>query len=259
LGDPAWPGQDGIVRLRRENIGVCGQRFPCQLCGFVQRALRRFSPPCGSRWYETEVSKLDFLLISGVSQVTFYKISVKEFDATWRTDRAAFSVVMPLGLKVDVNDLGSQYHQRVTCLRIPDVVVKLLVSGKQDRSPWLEAAVFEAHVSMDIYSAPRQHRSHARKQIAFIQEQDAVTGRARRMFGHSLRVSEDDAVSEERLYMNGVFLPQLAVPDLSRGTRSNKSTKARRASQSQPVKLPETSDSDAETGISEAERDARLA
>lgn len=162
---------------------------------------------------------------------------------------------MPHGLKVDVNDLGGQYHQKVTCLRIPDIVVKLLVSGKQDRSPWLEAAAFETHVSMDVYSAPRQHRSHTRKQIAFIQEQDAVTGRARRMFGHSFRIS-DDAIPEERLYMNGVFLPQLAVPDLSRGTRSNKSTKIRRAS---PVKPPETSDSDAETGISEAERDARLA
>ena len=165
---------------------------------------------------------------------------------------------MPLGLNVDANDLGCEDHQRVTSLRIPDIVVKLLVSGKQDRSPWLEAAVFETHLSMDIYSAPRQHRSHTRKQTAFIHEQDAPTGRAQRMLGHYLRGG--DAIAEERVYMNSVFLPQPAVPDLSYGTRSNKGTRMfRRPSHGQTIRLPETSDSDAETGVSEAERDARLA
>ena len=163
---------------------------------------------------------------------------------------------MPLGLKVDANDLGSQDHQRVTSLRIPDIIVKLLVSGKQDRSPWLEAAAFETHVSMDMYSAPRQHRSHTRKQTAFIHEQDAQTGRAQRMLGHYLRGG--DAATEEQVYMNNVFLPQPTVPDLSNGTRSHKGM-FRRASHNQPIMLPETSDSDAETGVSEAERDARLA
>ena len=167
---------------------------------------------------------------------------------------------MPLGFKVDMNDLGSQYHQRVTSLRIPDIVVKLLVSGKQDRSPWLEAAAFETHVSMDIYSAPRQHRSHTRKQTAFIQEQDAPTGRAQRMLRHYLRAAAGDAIAEERVHINNVYLPQPVVPDLSHGTRTHKGTRIfRRASHGQPTKLPETSDSDPETGISEAERDARLA
>ncbi|KAF8630636.1 hypothetical protein AX15_002787 [Amanita polypyramis BW_CC] len=192
--------------------------------------------------------------------VTFYKVSVKEIDATWRADRAAFSVVMPLGLKIDTNDLGSYYHQKVTSIRIPSIVLKLLITGRQERSLWLEAAAFETRVSADIYSAPRQHISHTGRQVAFILEQDQPSGRAHRMFGQYLRPANGNQISKEHSHLNGVFLPQPTVPDLARRSRSNKIPKPfRKAPYASAEKLAETSDSDAETGISEAERDARLA
>ncbi|KAK2463228.1 hypothetical protein APHAL10511_004883 [Amanita phalloides] len=192
--------------------------------------------------------------------VTFYKVSIKEIDATWRTEHAALSVVIPLGLKVDSNDLGSQFHQRITSVRIPDIVAKLLISGKQERSPWLEAAVFEAHVSLDLYSAPHGHGSHVRTQTEFIKEQDRETGRAQRMFGQYLSSIDGEPVQtsgSEQSYLNGLFIPQPPVPNLSRKTQSNKGPKPRRKAEYE--KLADASDSDAETGISEAERDARLA
>ena len=181
-------------------------------------------------------------------------------------DRAAFSVVMPLGLKVDSNDLGSQYHQKVTSIRIPDLVLRLLISGKQERSPWLEAAAFETHVSLDIYSAPRHHRSHTGKQISFILEQDRPSGRARRMFGQYLHSADGNQIldcesSKAHSHLNKVFIPLPTIPDLARRSQSNREFKPFKKTRSyvSGTKLAEASDSDAETGISEAERDARLA
>ncbi|KIL66260.1 hypothetical protein M378DRAFT_192008 [Amanita muscaria Koide BX008] len=192
--------------------------------------------------------------------VTFVKVSVKGCDATWRTDHAALSIELPNGFTIDNNDLGSQYHQKVTSVRIPDILLRLLLRGKRERLPWLEAAVLETHIDVDIYGAPRQHRDHTRKQIAFVQEQDRPSGRAHGIFGRYLCSADIDFIQQHSLHLNGVFLPCPTIPDMFRNSHSKREARAL-------INVPyahgshhdDPSSSDAETGISEAERDARLA
>ncbi|KAF8633289.1 hypothetical protein AX17_004464 [Amanita inopinata Kibby_2008] len=193
--------------------------------------------------------------------VTFYKISVRAFDATWKTDRAALSVLMTQGLKIDTNDLGSQFHQKLNSVRIPSITTRVLTSGKQERLPWLEAAAFESNVFLDVYMGPRRHKEHTRDQVSFILDQDRLTGRAKRMFGNYLR--SQSYLSDEKTHMGGVFLPQPAVPNTGCGTQSDQERRSRKAPYASHslhhANMLDFSDSDGETGISEAERDARLA
>lgn len=86
------------------------------------------------------------------------------------------------GLKFDSNDLGAHHYRRVTSIRIPHISSKVLLTACTERNVWLEAGeiVFDAY--LDIYSAPKGHRLTTRAQLAFVEEQDRLTGRAKRMF-----------------------------------------------------------------------------
>lgn len=86
------------------------------------------------------------------------------------------------GLKFDSNDLGAHHYCRVTSIRIPHISTKVLLTASTERNIWLEAAeiIFDAY--LDIYSAPKGHRLTTRAQLAFVEEQDKLTGRAKRMF-----------------------------------------------------------------------------
>jgi hypothetical protein len=114
--------------------------------------------------------------------VTFLKITVRAVDVTWKAGLAAMVVRLDQGLKFDSNDLGAHHYRRVTSIRIPHISSKVLLTASAERNVWLEAAeiVFDAY--LDIYSAPKGHRLTTRAQLAFVEEQDRPTGRAKRMF-----------------------------------------------------------------------------
>ena len=91
-------------------------------------------------------------------------------------------VCLEQGLKFDSNDLGAHHYRRVTSIRIPHISSKVLLTASTERNVWLEAAeiIFDAY--LDIYSAPKGHRLATRAQTTFVEEQDRLTDRAKRIF-----------------------------------------------------------------------------
>lgn len=100
----------------------------------------------------------------------------------WGMGHAALLLRLGLGIKFDSNDLGSQNYRKVTSLRIPSIVAKVLLRASLDQNTWLEASEIVADAYLDIYSSPQDHRLSTRAQLMFIQEQDKLTGRAQRIF-----------------------------------------------------------------------------
>jgi hypothetical protein len=113
--------------------------------------------------------------------VTFYKIAVKTLEATWKAGHAALLVRFPKGIKLDRNDLGTNHYKRVTSLRVPGVSAKILLTGLPRPMAWLEAAEISLEAYIDIYSSPFNHQALTRAQLAFVEEQDSLTGRAKRI------------------------------------------------------------------------------
>jgi hypothetical protein len=120
--------------------------------------------------------------LTGLLTVTFYKITVKTIEATWKAEQAALLVRFPRGFKLDRNDLGTNYYKRVTSLRLPDVSVKVLLTGSPRPKAWLEAAEIASELYIDIHSSPYNREALTHAQLAFIEEQDSLTGRAKRVF-----------------------------------------------------------------------------
>jgi hypothetical protein len=86
------------------------------------------------------------------------------------------------GLKIDSNDLGAHQYRKVTSLMVPHVSFTMLLRASLDRNIWLEAAAATCDAYLDLYSSPIGHRTMTRNQLAFVEEQDRLTGRARQMF-----------------------------------------------------------------------------
>ena len=119
--------------------------------------------------------------IDNLLTVTFYKIAVKTIEATWKAGQAALLVRFPKGIKLDRNDLCTNLYKRVTSLHLPGVSVKILLTGSRRPKAWLEAAEISSEAYFDIYSSPCNHQALTLAQLAFIEEQDALTGRAKRI------------------------------------------------------------------------------
>ncbi|KAG6841879.1 hypothetical protein C0991_005609 [Blastosporella zonata] len=189
--------------------------------------------------------------------VTFVKFSLKTFDMTWRAANAALVIDLPRGIKTDSNDLGGRYHRKATSLKVAEIYVKLLLTSFLHKNRWLEALSFSADAYVDIYSAPRGYREMAQAQISYIEEQDRLTGRARRMAA-SLGSQSTTEYPKTVAHQNGLYLPHPLLPEQRLGGRPNlvrTRTEVRKSWRS----VTQLSDSDAEEGISEADRDARLA
>lgn len=95
---------------------------------------------------------------------------------------AALILQLPEGFRLDRNDLGAQHYKSVTSLRIPQVSVKVLLTSSLGRQTWLEAAEINLDANIDIYSSPHGHKTLTKAQLAFIEEQDKATGRAKKIF-----------------------------------------------------------------------------
>jgi hypothetical protein len=175
------------------------------------------------------------------------------------------------GVRVDSNDLGGHYHRKLTSLKIPKVFVKVLLSTSGASNHWLEAAEIITDAYLDIYASPRGHRKMTATQIAYVEEQDILTNRARQMLvslrSQGVKTSSSRAVRVMTFisgakHRNGLYLPQpllpkLPEPDETRPLQQDEDTDEQ-PSTSWPMP-GQLSESDTEEGISEADRDARLA
>ncbi|KAJ7251502.1 hypothetical protein B0H12DRAFT_1296299 [Mycena haematopus] len=205
--------------------------------------------------------------------VTYLKFSVAALDVTWRVDNAAMLLSLPSGLRADANDSGGQFHRNLTSLRVPRICVKFLLRSLAEHRRWLEVCELESDAYLDMYSSPIGWRQKAADQTAFIEEQDLLTGRAKRMFrglgSHKEGGIFDDSTIHlpdssclARLsHLNGVFLPQ---PELSDRRRYRSMTTARPTNQhtekrSSWHKRSHLSESDSGEDILDTDRDARLA
>ncbi|KAK0195692.1 hypothetical protein F5146DRAFT_1101121 [Armillaria mellea] len=115
---------------------------------------------------------------------------------------------------------------------------KMLFRNLPDR--WLEAGETAFDVYLDIYTSPVNWRNLAAAQEAFVKEQDALTSRAAKM-----------------LERNGVHIPQPLSPSRKHASWADTVHQRKNATlwpDSRPL-----SDSEEELGVSEADRDARLA
>lgn len=198
------------------------------------------------------------------NDITFLKVKLRRLDATWTAGDACLVISLDDGLKIDSNDRGGNLYRKLTSVRVPRITVKPLFSPEVVtlRRHWFEAAEVVADAYLDIYSSPKGWKDAARVQAAFVREQDAPTGRVRRMFaGPRAQLS----IAGRGIHKNGVYLPQpsLVVPTRSLIVGSQyeeepkpNDTKLLRKPWS---KLEQLSESEREDGATELERDAHIA
>lgn len=113
--------------------------------------------------------------------VTFLKVSIDGLDLVWKAGGAALNFCAPKGLRIDFNDLAGKTYKKVNSIRLRQGVLKLLLASGPNQSSWLEAAHAEVDCCIDLYRAPKGWQEAARKQAKFFVEQDAPTGRAKRL------------------------------------------------------------------------------
>lgn len=88
---------------------------------------------------------------------------------------------LPEGIKVNTNDLAADHYRKVVSLRVPRLSTKVLVTSHVQGASWLEAGELVLDAYADIYSAPKDYLSLNAAQVAFVEEQDRVTDRVKRM------------------------------------------------------------------------------
>lgn len=88
------------------------------------------------------------------------------------------------------NDLGANHYKRLTSLRLPDMSLKVLLAKSPKSNPWLEAGEITTEAYIDMYSSPYNHQALTRAQLAFVVEQDSLTGRAKRIFDQLNRTED---------------------------------------------------------------------
>ena len=211
--------------------------------------------------------------------VTFYKVSVESVDITWKAGSAAVVVSLPEGVKVNTNDLAADHYRKVVSVRAPHITAKVLVTSQIPGASWLEAGEVVADAYIDVYSAPKDYIALNAAQVAFVEEQDRATNRVKRMVaglqGRSdgnLGTQASDTSNATILnetptdaagHHNGVFVPQPMLPNADHRPVLRPSKVEGRAGERAPKwrisTLAHNSDSDEDDGMSEADRDARIA
>ena len=194
----------------------------------------------------------------------------------WKVDNTALLFSLPGGLRADANDLGGHFHRKLTSLRVPRICVKFLLRSLAEHRRWLEVCELESDAYLDMYSSPIGWRQKAADQTAFIEEQDLLTGRAKRMFrgldpdkkggtSHDpSRPPPDSSYLARFFHLNGVFLPQPELSDHRRYRSMEGLTTARppvrQAEKRSPwQKVSYLSESDSDEDVLDTDRDARLA
>ncbi|KAI0314094.1 hypothetical protein OF83DRAFT_1165342 [Amylostereum chailletii] len=112
--------------------------------------------------------------------VTFLKVSLGAIDLIWETDRAAVQISLPEGLSIDMNDLAGKTYRKVTSLRLPKAMCRLL-QRPLGRDRWVEVAEVVLDTAVDIYGCPPQWSKSASDQAHFLMKEDGSTGRLRQL------------------------------------------------------------------------------
>ncbi|KAI0665956.1 hypothetical protein C8Q78DRAFT_985325 [Trametes maxima] len=186
--------------------------------------------------------------------VTFLKVQIDAVHAVWAAGEAAAELALPNGLRFDSNDLAGKTFRKVTSLRIPEGSVKVLLSRKQDRARWIEAADAQLDIDLDVYSAPPNWRDSADRQTRFIAEQDVLTQRAKILYTHEDNLTDASRIRPGRGALdNDFYLPQIRIPRLSPVEKLPERLAVPLASLREDL-----SESDADP-VPESIRDARLA
>lgn len=116
--------------------------------------------------------------------VSFLSVSLGCVDIVWDAGLAAVHLRLAEGLTVHNNDWAGSSYRKVTSIRIPITTLSLLLASSFKSGSWVEAAYADVDVSLDIYSSPAGWEESARLQKAFIEFQDAQTGRFAALFNH---------------------------------------------------------------------------
>ncbi|KAL1748805.1 hypothetical protein HDZ31DRAFT_59984 [Schizophyllum fasciatum] len=196
--------------------------------------------------------------------LTFLKVRLRRLDATWNAGNACLVVSLDDGLKIDSNDRGGILYRKLTSVRVPRITCRALLSPDvaHFRRHWFEAAEAFTDVYLDIYSAPKGWKDLSRAQSIFVREQDAPTGRVKRMFTPP---RSQMALAGRGIHKKGVYLPQPALVLPARAAEPEDHYKDDvKAGDAKPfsrawTKLDQLSESEREDGVTELERDARLA
>lgn len=125
--------------------------------------------------------------------MTFTKVRLGSLDVVWSTGPAAVSLSLPDGIRLDRNDLAGASYKKVTSIRLPTASVKALLASPKAPDHWYEVAQCTFDSMIDMYAAPAGWKEHARKQRAFIIEQDKTTRRA------AILYSPDERLGDSRL------------------------------------------------------------
>lgn len=116
------------------------------------------------------------------SSATFLKLVVDAVEVTWVAGHAAVVLSLSDGLRLSSNDRPGRFHRKASSLRLPNISVKVLLTGGIERSTWLETAELMADAYLDVYLSPVGWKESAQAQADFVRAQDELTGRARLMF-----------------------------------------------------------------------------
>ncbi|OBZ68136.1 hypothetical protein A0H81_11866 [Grifola frondosa] len=194
--------------------------------------------------------------------VTFLKVSLDSLNVVWVAGNAAAELSLPDGLRIDSNDLAGNSYRKVFCFRLPLANVKALLAPNKHTPIWYEAADLKLDANLDIYSAPAGWRESAVAQTKFVIAQDALTERAKVLY-------DSDSLSAEALrpghgaLVNDDYLPQLRIPRRSAHTSEGDHAVRFDSNLKHPFSYSSSqvdqSESDAEDGLPDALRDARIA
>ncbi len=209
--------------------------------------------------------------------VTFIKLSLDVLNVVWDAGNAALELELTDGLRLDSNDLAGLSYSKVTSIRIPHAIVRILLHSDTELNPLYEATELTADVNVDLYSAPADWPHKAKIQSEFLAAQDGHTGRARFLYMPDSTVPHDvlttgtpdfvdflpctDVLPGRGFIDTDFYLPQLRVARFTarRKSAQDASGHMRVNHERGPEWVRSHSESDAEELISEADRDARLA
>ncbi|KAH9985984.1 hypothetical protein BJV74DRAFT_946145 [Russula compacta] len=112
--------------------------------------------------------------------VTFLKVSLASIDLTWSSALVSVHFSLPQGFHIASNDLAGNNYRKVSCLSVPEVIIRFLHSlGKGN--DWVEAGEVVFDAALDNYFSPSGWQESALSQAKFLAEQDEPTGRLRRL------------------------------------------------------------------------------
>jgi hypothetical protein len=174
---------------------------------------------------------------------------------------------IPSGFSVHTSDLEGQFCGKLMSVRLPLASLKILLSSRDSKTSWCEAADLSIDINMDMYRSPKIRNL---SQMDFMKGQDELTHRAQYLLDEVERARKASPNNRQSLqrthyshHRNGLYLPPPRLPHFCRAKPHPPAPLTSVAhAKSTAVwwsQLSHLSESDGEENVSEADRDARLA